>query len=219
MNMDLLITLMVLSFVIEEFGMIARDMEKTDLSSIRSKAGNTILQERIISKTTIMIHFSLTLRINSMAMTDLTTMMILYIKNFWTWAEVNLRKIWRNTPSLLLLSLEIYLNSSIKISSQITYIKTKFSQHLYSMWAKFILKLIILILERLSLKSLVISFRAILTNLKFMAMIIRHLINTLKKVKNKKKKSLNKIKQWFRIKRKLQILMLSMYYKLKKKKE
>jgi len=63
------------------------------------------------------------------------------------------------------------------------------------MWAKFILKLIILILERLSLKSLVISFRAILTNLKFMAMIIRHLINTLKKVKNKKKKSLNKIKQ------------------------
>lgn len=194
-------------------------MEKTDLSSTRSKAGNTILQERIISKTTIMIHFSLTLRINSMAMTDLTTMMILYIKNFWTWAEVNLREIWRNTPSLLLLSLEIYLNSSIKSSSQITYIKTKFSQHLYSMWAKFILKLIILILERLSLKSLVISFRAILTNLKFMAMIIRHLINTLKKVKNKKKKSLNKIKQWFRIKRKLQILMLSMYYRLKKKKE
>lgn len=219
MNMDLLITLMVLSLVIEEFGMIARDMEKTDLSSTRSKAGNTILQERIISKTTIMIHFSPTLRINSMAMTDLTTMMILCIKNFWTWAEVNLREIWRNTPSLLLLSLEIYLNSSIKSSSQITYIKTKFSQHLYSMWAKFILKLIILILERLSLKSLVISFRAILTNLKFMAMIIRHLINTLKKVKNKKKKSLNKIKQWFRIKRKLQILMLSMYYRLKKKKE
>lgn len=219
MNMDLLITLMVLSLVIEEFGTIARDMEKTDLSSTRSKAGNTILQERIISKTTIMIHFSLTLKINSMAMTDLTTMMILCIKNFWTWAEVNLREIWRNTPSLLLLSLEIYLNSSIKSSSQITYIKTKFSQHLYSMWAKFILKLIILILERLSLKSLVISFRAILTNLKFMAMIIRHLINTLKKVKNKKKKSLNKIKQWFRIKRKLQILMLSMYYRLKKKKE
>lgn len=219
MNMDLLITLMVLSLVIEEFGTIARDMEKTDLSSTRSKAGNTILQERIISKTTIMIHFSLTLRINLTAMTDLTTMMILYIKNFWTWAEVNLREIWRNTPSLLLLSLEIYLNSSIKSSSQITYIKTKFSQHLYSMWAKFILKLIILILERLSLKSLVISFRAILTNLKFMAMIIRHLINTLKKVKNKKKKSLNKIKQWFRIKRKLQILMLSMYYRLKKKKE
>jgi len=80
--MDLLITLMVLSLVIEEFGTIARDMEKTDLSSTRSKAGNTILQERIISKTTIMIHFSLTLKINSMAMTDLTTMMILCIKNF-----------------------------------------------------------------------------------------------------------------------------------------